>query len=197
MGDVTQHTADYRREWKRRKRRDLAWVRARNDARNARRSQIKTELFTKLGGKCVDCGHTRFTSLHVDHIDSSRRQGPGGHHTYLKLLGCPNGVELRCANCNLRRALERGEIVKDERGFDLRVEAIRLYGGKCSLCSENDEQVLCFDHVGGGGTAKRKSNADRHIGRRMHEFLIRERPADRRLLCANCNYDQHFGAAHG
>jgi len=165
------------------------------DRARERRARIKLELFTKLGGKCVDCGHGRVTSLHVDHIDSSRKQRPAGHHTYLALLKQLGKVkiELRCANCNLKKARERGE-GPGLRHIELKRLAIAAYGGGCDRCGESDEDVLCFDHINGGGTELRRTGSHSHGGGyTMMRVLVTSRPKDRRLLCANCNYDIHFG----
>ncbi len=67
---------------------------------------------------------------------------------------------------------------------DMRLEAIKQYGGKCKCCGEPNYEFLAFDHIHGGGTQFRKQAKSSRI-----EIYLKNNdyPKDIRLLCHNCN----------
>lgn len=70
---------------------------------------------------------------------------------------------------------------------ELRINAIKVLGGKCIKCGFNDWRALQIDHIHGGGCEER-----RHVNTRtIYKFVI-EKPKEEwiniyQLLCANCN----------
>ena len=78
--------------------------------------------------------------------------------------------------------LERRRYLANQR----RITVLDVYGGKCEVCGTRDYDILCVDHVHGGGTAHRR--AIRRRGSSFYEWLIKNAyPEGFRILCANCN----------
>ena len=66
----------------------------------------------------------------------------------------------------------------------LRLEVLTYYSGgvpKCAHCGIDDVDVLCFDHINGGGTKDKR--------RTCLPFSLRREgyPEGFQVLCANCN----------
>ena len=76
--------------------------------------RLRREVLEGYGGKCVDCGESDWMVLQIDHIDGSTntsRGRPSNNSTaFLDLIshGFPPGIELRCANCHMRRTFYSG-----------------------------------------------------------------------------------------
>lgn len=71
------------------------------------------------------------------------------------------------------------------RRLALRDEVFAAYGGACECCGQSDPEVLCIDHVYGGGKAHRASLPGGLIQRWLKSEGF---PRDGfRLLCQNCN----------
>lgn len=68
----------------------------------------------------------------------------------------------------------------------LRKDAIKVLGGRCAACLNDDFRVLTFDHVDGGGDADRggRNQNNRSVMRQVRDG---ERD-DIQLLCANCHH---------
>ncbi len=57
---------------------------------------------------------------------------------------------------------------------------------RCVRCGISDLDVLCIDHINGGGTKIREDT--RHWGDKLYFYLIRNNfPEGFQILCANCN----------
>jgi len=73
----------------------------------------------------------------------------------------------------------------------LKKEVFAHYGNKCECCGESIFELLCLDHINGGGTRQR-----RETGKHSSTFYAQLRregyPEGFRILCYNCN--QSFGA---
>jgi hypothetical protein len=73
----------------------------------------------------------------------------------------------------------------------LKKEVFEHYGNQCACCGESIFELLCLDHINGGGSQQR-----RETGKHSSIFyakLRRDRyPLGFRVLCYNCN--QSFGA---
>ena len=91
----------------------LAYDRARG---KGKRRRIKLEVFSHYcNGKprCMHCGEIDLRVLCIDHINGGgtqerkRTKQSGGHGFYyrLKTLGYPDGYQVLCANCNLRKQI--------------------------------------------------------------------------------------------
>ena len=72
------------------------------------------------------------------------------------------------------------------RRLKIRTQLVQNYGGKCSCCLLTDIDILCFDHIAGGGTKLRDSTCN---GSGLLIKYIRDNniPNNIRLLCHNCN----------
>lgn len=69
---------------------------------------------------------------------------------------------------------------------ELRLDAIKAYGGKCVCCDEEEEIFLTFDHVFDDGQAHRKVAG---TGPRLYRWLRDHGYPDTiQLLCWNCNW---------
>lgn len=76
---------------------------------------------------------------------------------------------------------------------NLRDETFAAYGGCCQCCGVNDPEFLTIDHIGGGGTAHRKSLGVHGV--HFYRWLRKQGyPQDvYRCLCMNCNWAIRFG----
>ena len=76
-----------------------------------------------------------------------------------------------------------------ERNYRVKKEVLSYYSGGqpcCARCQNEDIDVLCLDHMAGGGTKERLSTG--HWGVRLHYYLRRcGYPEGYQVLCANCN----------
>ena len=85
---------------------------------------------------------------------------------------------------------KQGEWHKEDRR-QLRDRVLRMYGGKCACCGENERAFLAIDHINGGGTKHIRSfsNCDAY-----YKWLIElgHRRKGFRVLCHNCNFAEHF-----
>ena len=64
------------------------------------------------------------------------------------------------------------------------------YGGKCKNCGEEDNDVLCIDHINGGGT-KHVEQLKKN-GTLFYPWIIKNNfPPDLQLLCHNCNIKKY------
>ncbi len=61
---------------------------------------------------------------------------------------------------------------------------IKMYGGKCNCCGENNKYVLTLDHVKNDGSKVRKGRSnDAEYTKAINEY----RPNLYQILCMNCN----------
>lgn len=74
------------------------------------------------------------------------------------------------------------------------------YGGEnptCRCCGLDSKELLCVDHVSGGGNIQRRAiNGNKHnsAGSAFYYWLLANKfPAGFQLLCHNCNF---FKTAH-
>lgn len=78
-----------------------------------------------------------------------------------------------------------------ERAWQLKLEMIAAYGGRCQCCGVAEPEFLTLDHIGGGGRKHRQENG--------HSFGVNRKlkamgwPKDEyRVLCWNCNMSIGF-----
>ena len=67
----------------------------------------------------------------------------------------------------------------------LKMDVIKIYGGKCKCCKEKEPLFLTVDHVNGDGKDHRKEI----VGQAFYRYLRKLGKPDTRfqLLCFNCN----------
>lgn len=70
----------------------------------------------------------------------------------------------------------------------LRLEVIKVYGGKCACCGDSHWEFLEIDHKNGGGNAHRRALGV-NGGYQFYLWLRKQGfPSDEfQLLCSNCN----------
>ena len=80
-----------------------------------------------------------------------------------------------------------------QRGFEMRLESLRHYGGdppSCACCGENELHFLSIDHLNGNGGKHRKQVGS---GNAFHYWLRRSGyPDGFQVLCHNCNMAKGF-----
>lgn len=77
--------------------------------------------------------------------------------------------------------------------YEIRLEMVAAYGGKCCQCGEDDPIVLVLDHIGDDAKADRRANG--HKGGWMMYQKLKKRgwPKDvHQLLCQNCNFRKEY-----
>ncbi len=72
---------------------------------------------------------------------------------------------------------------------ELRLAAIRAYGGRCACCGEDELVFLAIDHINGNGAAQRKD-----LGNHLSRWLRNNNfPGGYQVLCHNCNWAKYRG----
>jgi hypothetical protein len=77
-------------------------------------SIYRVRAVLKLGGVCVSCGETDLSVLQINHINGEGKPSCGKMLEHFRdiSLGNAKGVEVRCANCNIRHEYERGNLTR-------------------------------------------------------------------------------------
>ena len=141
---------------------------------------IQGTLF-EIGGQRRRCPTCRKTK----HLSAFYKLKKGGGRSGL------------CKACLRKRSsahyvTNREQIGQQSRGarWQLRLEAIAAYGGKCVCCEIDDPILLSIDHKHGGG----KQHQERTGGSRGVLIDLKRRgwPDDCQLLCWNCNCAKGF-----
>jgi len=65
---------------------------------------------------------------------------------------------------------------------------------KCVFCGIDDVDVLCLDHINGGGEAHRRSLPNREgLGLHLYWWIKKNNfPGGFQVLCLNCNWKKHI-----
>lgn len=74
-----------------------------------------------------------------------------------------------------------------------RLQALLLFGGKCSCCFQRDPSKLTFDHIRNDGATERRKD---HCGTVLFYRKLLKGDLDSglyQLLCWNCNFSKHLG----
>jgi hypothetical protein len=170
-----------------------------------RHARLRQAALSHYGRQCALCGESRQEFLTVDHIGGGgtqhRQRLVKANKNFFRWLSeqkYPDGFRTLCMNCNFlegrRRPSEEWKTHRQRAFYERkRAQVLTHYGGKCACCSETRREVLCVDHIKGGGVKHRKQ-----VKRRGHTFyawLVRQRfPPEYRLLCQNCNFAfGHYG----
>jgi len=181
-----------------------------NQSQKEGRHRLRDEVINRYGGKCVCCGETRKEYLTIDHKNGNGRKQKReiGARTsqefyrWLKQNNYPEGFQVLCFNCNCGKgnynACPHKEIFEKEfeakleesryarYTWNLRMNVIEGYGGKCELCGEDNPHFLTIDHIYGGGFEEKKKLGNSYaLCRKLRDNNY---PKDNyRLLCWNCN----------
>jgi len=170
--------------------------------------RLVNEVIGAYGGKCACCGETRKEYLTIDHIDGNgrkhkREMGFQDIYHWLRQNNYPEGFQVLCFNCNSGKGNysvcphnkedfeKEFEAKLKESGqaryvWNLRMNIIEGYGGKCELCGEDNPHFLTIDHIDGEGSKERKVlGSSTALYRKLRDNNY---PKDNyRLLCYNCN----------
>lgn len=74
----------------------------------------------------------------------------------------------------------------------IRVELLRLLGGKCCKCGFTDYRALQLDHINGGGTKERRSFPNQHTFVNYYWKNPELAKTVFQILCANCNFIKRY-----
>lgn len=187
---------------------------ARRDTDNKRHKQRrivrKTQALALLGSACSCCGESRLEMLTFDHINGNGNKTDRERvlHDILTSKSPSNDYRVLCWNCNMSLGFygycpHSGRPVESENepahsvyeptryGKQLRrkykLDTIASYGGKCQVCGESNWELLCIDHINGGGKQHRTKLRCR--GAAFYRWLkMQGYPKSHyQLLCYNCN----------
>ena len=85
---------------------------------------------------------------------------------------------------------EQRKVRAKELGQERKVKVLSYYSGgkpRCARCGIEDIEVLCIDHINGGGNKKR--GAHLRGGANFYRFLQQQKlPQGYQVLCFNCNF---------
>lgn len=66
----------------------------------------------------------------------------------------------------------------------IRLDTLKVYGGKCVCCGEKEPTFLCIDHINGGGLKHRREIRTNNL---TYWLKINNYPKGFQVLCYNCN----------
>jgi hypothetical protein len=160
--------------------------------------------------KCSVCGETHIEFLEIDHINNDggihRKEIGGSGYLYHWLINnnFPDGYQVLCRNCNIKKVklnavgLQSSATTIQKTNYiqhlNRRLKVIKKYSNdncKCECCGNDDIDVLCLDHIDGGGNAHRRELE----GQNLTDWIIQnDYPDGFRILCENCNKSLgHYG----
>lgn len=159
-----------------------------------RRIAKKLFLVNKLGGKCSECGDTRFYVLHFHHTREDKTFNVCSHRSgrMSELMPESNKCILLCANCHQKHHTKTMRI-KTSRNTTKKTCLKYLNTTCCERCGENNDRILNFHHT----TNKEFliTNAINNIT----TFHIDDLTDDLKLeldkcivLCPNCHMEEHY-----
>lgn len=134
----------------------------------------------------VEAKHTHWTCENCQQllpIDDfyAKKDAKRGHFSWCKK--CQNQRTKAHFEANREHHLD---LIK-ERKWELKLEAIEQYGGKCACCGEATPHFLELDHINNDGAEFRKENKWL-LGADFVRWLKRNNwPENIQLLCSNCN----------
>ena len=106
------------------------------------------------------------------------------------VCGLPTTVTI-CTDCRYEASLEKKRFDR----YELRLEMVRAYGGKCQCpggCDVMEPKFLCPDHIENDGALHRKRVGGAGV-QVWKDLQDRGWPKDKyRLLCYNCNMTRNF-----
>jgi hypothetical protein len=161
------------------------------DKYNDNRTQFRHARIAS--GVCRDCGINKpwFPKVMCESCflkrqitNKIRNSKPRGRCKY-----CPTAtMKTLCSACMTRAV----DVCRIRRGRN-RKTVVAAYGGKCTLCEENDIRCLSLDHINNDGAQDRKRENGKKMGsiafyaklyKEVESGILRE---DLELLCFNCH----------
>ena len=150
--------------------------------------------------KCSLCGENHLEFLALDHCngggvrDIKRHGGQCSLWYALKRNGYPDGYRVLCHNCNHKQRIakiSRSESNNRDR-IKIKSEVIGYYGGRCACCGVDEFEILCIDHIYGGGRAQVREVKSQGSNFNYYWLKINGFPTGYRVLCYNCNMAKGF-----
>jgi len=164
----------------------------------AYRYEFKLKALKIYGLVCAECGMDDPDTLCFDHIGGVRKEDRSPSFIY-RLVREPKreDIQILCANCNWKKQSNLYTRRSPRTYFTTKVKVLRAYSttpeASCVLCGENDIELLCVDHIDGGGN-KHKRTAN--IKGRLPTWLKKHNyPPGYRTLCFNCNLKSYIKLA--
>ena len=172
-----------------------------------RMKTIRTDVLSHYSNetmKCALCGCDDIDILDIDHINGGgckQRRDMNFKNSdqlfrWLIKNNYPPEFRVLCKNCNWKEGLstrfphriyEEDKYGNIDSNFKRKVIALQIYSNgtmKCALCGCDDIDILCIDHINGGGYAhKKKYNSPIVRWLRKNKY-----PNGFRVLCLNCNW---------
>jgi hypothetical protein len=164
--------------------------------------KFRTEVLSAYSPslECALCGENNLEFLALDHCngggvrDMKNHGGQCSLWYALKRHEYPDGYRVLCHNCNHTQRIVniyRSESNNRDR-VKIKSEVIGYYGGGCECCETDDFEVLCIDHINGGGRAQAREI--KLQGSNFNYYWLKRNgfPAGYRVLCYNCNMAKGF-----
>ena len=158
------------------------------------RDKMKSLAIKAYGGYiCASCGETEPLFLCLDHINGGGRKQMRDLHgnginlyRWLAENGYPTGfMQVLCYNCNIKKSVVH---TKSKYRIKLKNLVFRAYGGYiCNCCKVIDPDVLCIDHINGGGEKHRREMKNSSSIRTYKWLRDNNYPDGFQVLCHNCN----------
>jgi hypothetical protein len=148
-------------------------------------------------GTCVQCNRDKSKQVKLSKKDKIGTRFFGkicAKHPEL------NGERLTCNSTCVYCHRDRSAVRQKKNGHpvmrrirDKLINAVfDHYGRACTLCSENDPDVLTIDHTDQNGSDHKNSNGYRYKGIHLYRWLVNNNfPDGFRTLCFNCNIKQY------
>lgn len=169
----------------------------------------KIEILSKLGDKCTCCGFNNKKSLFITQIDWSVKKEHRGRKFFRKLAKLSKeelnkNYKILCCNCNY--SLENHHICAHNIGkqapiklnvsnkhkrerirlLKVKLEALKVYGGECSICKENSPFFLLLHNF--GYAPLKESGCGTSYFTKLKKLNFPNNGI--RLLCHNCMEDE-------
>ena len=103
---------------------------------------------------------------------------------------CRCGLERKIGFTQCETCWQRAKSYNFNYRFDLRMDALAAYGGKCVCCSEATPEFLQFDHKNNDGYLHRRDNTARAgiaLWLKQNNY-----PDTIQILCGNCHSAKSF-----
>jgi hypothetical protein len=157
------------------------------------RTEVLSAYSTSL--ECALCMESHLEFLALDHIngggtkDIKQHGGQSSLWCALKRNGYPDGYRVLCHNCNHKQRIYNLDTNSQDykERIKIRSDVIGHYGGKCSCCGDDELEVLCIDHINGGGRAQARELKSQGTALTYYWIKRNGYPPDYQVLCHNCN----------
>lgn len=163
-------------------------------------NKSKDEVYKAYGDKCKHCGEANRKFLCIDHVNGGgnkekKELGGVGIKLYKHIISLkfPADYQILCYNCNIKKSSQ--SIIKSDsrhskRRAEIKLKVFTHYGLECVCCQENDYNILCIDHINGGGENHRREivKGNNSKSATTYKWLLDNKfPEGFRVYCNNCN----------